>query len=384
MSNNRRTFLKAAGGAGLVLVAGGALFAATRRPSAALRAWDAAKASSADLRLDVFRHAILAPNPHNRQPWQIQLIGRDEAVITCDLDRRLPQTDPFDRQITIGFGCFLELARMAAAERGLRVDTALFPEGEPTPRLTGAPIAHLRFVPDPGVAKDPLFGAILIRRSSKVPFDLLRAVEARTLDALTSAGGAGTATFASSDPAFVADLRALTWRSWMIEATTQRTWQESVDLMRIGRSEIEANPDGIALGGAVLEALALAGQISRKALANPASSAFRSGVDRYRAILEQTPSYLWVTTPGNGRFDQIAAGRAYVRVNLAAAASGLAMHPVSQALQEFPEMAAEHDALHTRLGVIAPQRVQMLARVGYAAAVDASARWPLEARLGPS
>jgi hypothetical protein len=383
MSKNRRSFLKAAGAASLMLMGSGALFVATRRPSGALRAWDAAKAPSIDTRLDVFRHAILAPNPHNRQPWQIQLIGRDEAVVTCDLDRRLPQTDPFDRQITIGFGCFLELARIAAAERGLRMATTLFPQGEPVPRLTSAPVARLRFIPDPDVLKDPLFGAILIRRSSKVPFDA-RAIDAGTLDVLTRAGADGAAMFASRDPALVADLRALTWRAWMIEATTARTWQESVDLMRIGLSEIEANPDGITLGGAFLEALALAGQISRKAIADPASRAFRSGVDRYRAILDQTPSYLWVTTPGNSRSDQIACGRAYVRANLAAAASGLSMHPVSQALQEFPEMAVEFDAIHARLDIKSPRRLQMLARVGYAGMVDASARWPLEVKLKPS
>jgi hypothetical protein len=384
MSKNRRTFLKAAGGAGLMLVGGAGLFIATRRPSAALRAWDAVEASSADTRLDVFRHAILAPNPHNRQPWQIRLAGRDEAVITCDLDRRLPETDPFDRQITIGFGCFLELARIAAAERGLKMDTTLFPEGEPAPRLTTAPIAHLRFVPDAGVVKDPLFGAILIRRSSKVPFEVSRAVDPRALVALTRAAGNGAAAFASSDPALVGDVRALTWRAWMIEATTPRTWQESIDLMRIGRSEIEANPDGIALGGAVLEALALTGQLSRKSLADPTSRAFKSGVDRFRQTLDQTPSYLWVTSPGNSRSDQIASGRAYVRVNLAAAASMLSLHPVSQALQEFPEMAIELDAIHGRLGVAAPQRIQMLARVGHAAAVDAAVRWPLNAKLKPS
>jgi hypothetical protein len=240
-----------------------------------------------------------------------------------------------------------------------------------------------RFVPDPDVPKDPLFGAILILRSSKVPFDA-RAVDAGKLNAVTRAGGDGAAMFASSDPALVADLRALTWRAWMIEATTARTWQESVDLLRIGRSEIESNPDGIALGGAVLEALALAGQLSRKAIADRASRAFRSGVDRYRAILDQTPSYLWVTSPGDSRSDQIACGRAYVQANLAAAASGLSMHPVSQALQEFPEMAVEFDAIHARLDIKSPQRIHMLARVGYSAAADASARWPLEAKLKPS
>ncbi len=35
----------------------------------------------------------------------------------------------------------------------------------------------------------------------------------------------------------------------MIEAQTARTHKESVDLMRIGKAEIEATPDGIALAG---------------------------------------------------------------------------------------------------------------------------------------
>ena len=33
----------------------------------------------------------------------------------------------------------------------------------------------------------------------------------------------------------------------MIEAATARTWKESVDLMRIGRAEIEANPPRLAI-----------------------------------------------------------------------------------------------------------------------------------------
>jgi len=379
MSSTRRTFLKAAGGAGVMLVGAGGVFVATRRPEAALRAWEAARTSSADARLDAFRHAILAPNPHNRQPWQIRLAGRNEAVIHCDLDRRLPQTDPFDRQITIGFGCFLELARIAAAERGLQLETTLFPEGEPEPRLTPAPIAHLRFTPDATVEKDPLSGAILVRRSSKVPFDTSRAVGSQALAALTSR--AGPLAFASNDAALVGELRSITWRAWLIEAGTARTWQESVDLMRIGRAEIEANPDGIALWGAALEALALTGQLSRASLADRNSAAFKSGVDRYRPMLEQTPGYLWIKSSGNTRSDQIASGRAYVRANLAAAAIGLSMHPVSQALQEFPEIASELEAIHRRLDAAAPQRIQMLARVGYGPSVDTAVRWPLEAKL---
>lgn len=381
MSTLRRTVLMAAGGAGLALVGAGALFAATRRPTAALRPWEEAGAPAADIRLEAFRHAILAPNPHNRQPWRIRLVGADAAEIACDLDRRLPQTDPFDRQITIGFGAFLELARIAAAERGVLMDTVLFPEGEPQPRLTAAPVARLRFVPDPDAARDPLFAAITSRRSAKIPFDLGRAVPEASLAAIRQAGGPLSGTRLSAEPGLVRDLRALTWRAWMVEATTSRTWKESVDLMRIGRSEIEANPDGIAVGGVVVGAMALLGQVDRAGMADPGSSAFRFGVEKYQTMLAQTPAYLWIASPDNSRAAQIAAGRAYVRANLGATAAGLSMQPVSQALQEFAEMGTEYDTIHNRLDVKAPARLQMLARVGYGAPVDPAARWPVAAKL---
>lgn len=77
-----------------------------------------AAAQGGDFRLLTLRYAILAPNPHNRQPWRIRLEGGDAALIFCDLDRRLPETDPFDRQIVIGFGCFAELAAIAATRNG--------------------------------------------------------------------------------------------------------------------------------------------------------------------------------------------------------------------------------------------------------------------------
>ena len=381
MTSHRRTILLAFGGAALALAGAGGVFVATRRPLAALKPWDDIQATTRDMRLDAFRHAILAPNPHNRQPWQIQLVGTDQAIITCDLDKRLPETDPFDRQITIGFGAFLELARIAAAERGLRLDTTLFPRGEPQPRLTADPIAHLRFVADATVQKDPLYAAIPIRRTVKVPFDVSRLPPQSSIQSLASSAVVGTTTRIDTDPSVVADLRDLTWRAWVIEAETGRTFKESIDLMRIGRSEIEANPDGVALGGAVIEALAMAGQITRAAIADPKSGAFKAGLDRYRPIMAGTPAYLTVVTPGNSRAEQIAAGRSYVRANLMAAANGLSLHPVSQALQEYPEMATEYMDVHRRLKVVTPNRLQMLARLGFGPAVDVSPRWPLEAKL---
>jgi hypothetical protein len=76
----------------------------------------------------------------------------------------------------------------------------------------------------------------------------------------------------------------------------------------------------------------------------------------------------WIATAGNTRAAQVAAGRAYVRLNLKATELGVAMHPHSQTLQEFPEMADLHRAIHKATGVPEGHTVQMFFRLGYAAA----------------
>jgi hypothetical protein len=383
----RRTVIRAAGGVSLALIGAGGVFAVTRTPDQALKPWaDIDGPAVPDVRLDAFRHAILAPNPHNRQPWLIRLVGNDEAIISCDLARRLPETDPFDRQILIGFGCFFELARIAAAERGVRIEITPFPDGAPDElgRLDQRPVARLRFAADTAAWRDPLFAAIAQRRSAKQPFDVARPVDRPALDRLAGVRMPPLQTGVTNDSALVAKLRALTWEAWDIEFQTQRTWMESVNLMRIGKAEIEASPDGIALSGAMIEGLALAGQISRGELGRPGTAAYKSSRERYQPIINTGMAYAWITTTGNGRAEQLAAGRAYVRMNLEAAQSGLGFHPVSQALQEFPEMKSSFAAVHAALNADPVRsRVQMLVRLGYGTPVSKTPRWPITSLIVP-
>lgn len=375
---NRRFFLTGAAGA-LVLATGVTTFALTRTPVAALEPWHRAGLTQGDDRLFIVEHAVLAPNPHNRQPWLVELLPDGDMLLFCDLERRLPETDPFDRQIVIGLGCFVELAALAAAQRGIRLEVTPFPQGESHPRLDARPIAHLRLVR--GSTPDPLFAQIRNRRSCKQPYAMDRAVPQADLVAFGALSAPGIAVATITDPAEVARIRDLTWQAWQIEAATHRTHMESVRLMRIGRAEIEANPDGISLGGPLLEALALTGSLTREALADPQSSAMKQGVARYEAMLAATPAYLTVTTADESRAGQLQAGRSYLRANLEAAARGLALHPVSQAMQEFPEMADTRAALEQALGIAAPRRLHMLARLGYGPQTGPTPRWPAESRI---
>jgi hypothetical protein len=351
----------------------------TRNPQSALTPWSAAGRYE-EIRRKALSFALLAPNPHNRQPWIVDLTGDDEVVLYADTGRLLPMTDPFNRQITIGLGCFLEVMRLAAAEAGYRVDIDLFPDGEDERALNGRPVARAVFRTDTGVTRDPLFSYVMERRSLKEPYDTTRAVAADALAVLARNATSGTRFGGSVDPADIEQFRALSREALRIEIETPRTYQESVDLFRIGHHEIDANPDGIDFRGPLFESLRLLGLFTRDTATDTTSSAYRAGLDAVYANADTAMGHIWIVTPANTRRDQIAAGADWVRVNLAATGIGLGTQPLSQALQEYPEMATLYADIHKRLAP-AGGTVQMFARIGYGPKVEPSPRWPLEARI---
>ncbi len=380
---NRRKFLKIIGGGVIIAAAGSGAYLSTRTPHRALAPWNEtlATGSDEDPRRVALSYAILAPNPHNRQPWLVDLVGDDVVELYCDLDRRLPHTDPYDRQITIGLGCFLELLEIAATQTGYRTEITNFPHGEGFPRLDERPVARIRFVKDSSAKADPLFAHVFDRRSNKDAFDMAKPVKAADAKAISSVGKHQTLGGMVMEQDRIEILRSLTWNAMDLELRTYRTAKESVDLMRVGKAEIEANPDGIDLGGPLFETLSLAGMFDPEGMLDPNSSMFHQSVAVLKPAMDTAMGYVFIKTEGNSRKAQIAAGRDYVRMNLKATELGIAYHPMSQALQEFEEMKPFYDEIRNELGVSASQTLQMFARIGYGAEISPSPRWPYETRI---
>jgi len=275
-------------------------------------------------------------------------------------------TDPNGRQLTIGMGCFIELMRMAAAEKGYKVVSALMPEGE-----DGA-IAHCKFIAD-AAEPDPLFQHVMNRRSHKDMF-MERLVDSATAQQL------GEFAKIYSDGEESTALREIAHGAWLAEASTPAAWQESIDLLRIGKAEINASPDGIDAGGPMLETLALLGIFSREAASDVNNPGSRDAIENTANAILSAPAFTLNVTYGNTRKAQLEAGRQWLRLNLKTTSLGMALRPVSQALQEYDAVSPFYDRIH-ELFANTGNTVQMLGLLGYGELPARSPRWPIEARL---
>jgi len=383
----RRNFIRILGGGTVAAATAltGLSGCSSSIPAEAITAWRGPEAALArtDVRRWILSYAILAPHSHNLQSWVADLGTPGEITLTCDLKRLLPETDPFNRQIMMSHGTFLELLDMAAKEQGLRADITLFPQGTFAPdKMDDRPVARIRLVPDASVQKDPLFAQVLLRHTHRGAYD-----PARTLSPVVKAALAAAARPASvrvghiglEDSSAMAQHRRIAKQAWQIELTTPRTVMESFRVLRVGASEIAQHRDGISLTSPMVVALERLGLFDRSQAPAPDSSATTGQIKDFNANLDSTPGFLWMVTPDNNRVTQIEAGRAWVRVQLAATAQGPVMQPLSQALQEYAEQKQTYADIHALAGATRPgETVQMWARLGYAPAVEPAPRRRLE------
>jgi len=187
---------------------------------------------------------------------------------------------------------------------------------------------------------------------------------------------------AGQDEALLRQHRAIAAQAWRIELETPRTIMESFKVLRVGAAEIARHRDGLSLLDPMVVMLDRLGLFDRGKAPAPDDYATTSQVKDFDDKIASTPGFLWMVSDGNDRVTQVNAGRAYARVQLAATAHGLAMQPLQQALQEYPEQARPYADIRRLLDAPQPQRtVQMWARVGYAPPVGPAPRRGVAAHL---
>lgn len=386
---DRRLFIRLLGGGVVTAATAGTLSGCSSDlPAAALAAWSGPgqpPAPGTDPRHWLLAHAILAPHSHNLQSWLVDLRQPDRITLYCDRSRLLPETDPFSRQMMMSQGTFLELLDLAARQLGLRADIQLFPQGEFGPtQIDQRPTALITLSPDTSIRPDPLFQQVFKRRTNREAYEA-REPAAAALAAITASAAAPnmvTGFVGSAQAALRDQHRQIAMDAWRIELETPRTVLESFHYLRIGPSEIAEHRDGISINKPFVRAVTALGLFDRTQAPAPGDSNIAAQIKDFNTKLATTPAFFWLTTQGNSRSAQVLSGRAYARAQLAATAHGLSMHPLQQALQEYPEQAQPYAAIHQLLDApVATHTVQMWARLGYAPPVGPAPRRGVEAHL---
>jgi hypothetical protein len=367
---NRRQVLRIASGGVVAAATMSALpGCSSAMPAEAVAAWQA-PAHSLDIRRWVLSHALLAPHAHNLQSWLVDLSTPETIVLFLDLQRLLPETDPFSRQLMISQGTFIEVLDLAARQRGYRAEVRLFPEGVFSPQAPDArPTAQIRLVPDAQVRPDPLFAQVFERHTHRGAYESRLPAQDALAAMQTSVAGLPVALgwVTAEQTEAMARHRQIAMDAWRTELFTPRTLLESYHVLRIGPQEIARHRDGIALNEPFVRAITALGLFDRSKASAPNSSEVQGQLKKFNQRMATTPACCWLRTADNERSTQLLAGRAYVRLQLAATAHGLSMHPLSQALQEYPEQVEHHRAIHQLLEATGPsQTVQMWTRLGYA------------------
>ena len=244
------------------------------------------------------------------------------------------------------------------------------------------PVASVNLVENQALERDPLFDQILRRQTNRRNYDEtpLSADQLSGLrDSFTDAGLTLTVTDDAAQRNRVAQIMIDAMR---IETAGKARDAESIATFRFNADERARYRDGFGvaqvgitgIGRWVAETFFL----SREDVENDSTSFGEQAVDLTSEQARSASALGWIVTASNQRLDQLATGRAYERLNLTATALGMAMHPLSQVLQEYPDMAELQEQFLAYLGVAEGHTMQMLFRFGTAEPVGHSARRRVE------
>lgn len=267
--------------------------------------------------------AVLAPSPHNTQPWLFE-VGADYVDVVLDESRILPVADPHGREARMACGAALLNMRISLRSQGLHVHWKLLPDpGRPT--LLARVRVGGREAPQPD--EQLLAAAIARRHTNRRPFreEPVPVAVRRTLRQAALREGAHL--MVVEDPArYGAIARVL-----RLAEFTQRQDPGFQGELAEWLSRDPARLDGVPLLAAgpppVTEPLVLLREYGPSDGKAPRE-------------YEQEPLLAILITPYDTPRDHLRAGQAMQRVLLAATACGLSASFLSAAVELSPNRAS--------------------------------------------
>ena len=355
MKINRRSFLKETLAAGTMLAGAGSLISACSGISRSDLP-DRIPAEQSTTQLDEVRsailyHASLAPSGHNTQPWYVKVKSPNEWIISADPNRRLPAVDPNNREVMLSIGAFFENLKIAAGTFGLQTEMEVIASDTIDPNILKVSLKSASSIDYP---LQRISRRMTVKHgflSDEIKKEDVKALS-KPLDGNLYYFPAGTEHANCIREGAIENFRAQTQRD-----DAQR---ELVQWLRISNKDAERYRDGLTVEG--MEIRGFKGWFVRN-FVQPEDfmkSSFREqGVDQTATLTRQGGGWFVITSQGRTVADLIETGRRFERMALLAREHNIAIHPMTQILEEESgkkQIAANHHASTIP---------QFLLRVGY-------------------
>jgi len=299
----------------------------------------------------ILHHASLAPSGHNSQPWIVRIVSPHEWIIEIDPKRRLPSVDPHNREAMLSLGAFTENLALAAGTLGFRADATVVAQSALDREIVK--IELHRDIPRPYPLK-----RINQRMTVKHGF-LEREIKPQDIKTLAEHFGGHLFYFPNGTP------HAECIREGAIEYFRQQTHREDAQLeavkwFRLSNQAAETHRDGLTVQGMEIQGFKgwfVSHFVDPEDFLKPAF--LEQSIDHTARLAREGGGWLVITSQGNTVADLIAAGRKFERMALIAREHMLAVHPMTQFLEEkdgISQITAHHHA---------DMHPQFILRVGY-------------------
>jgi hypothetical protein len=296
--------------------------------------------------------ASLAPSGHNTQPWFVKYLEPYHWVIGNDKSKWLPAVDPTQRETMLSIGAFIQNLEYAAGSFGYACAWTLLATTNQSERVMEVK---------------------LIKKQSKNAFDIAKIKNRRTVrsnflsDVLKKED---LKYLIGSESEFIHYLPTASKESQFINEQTieanrlqayrDPAQQELADWIRFSNKDADRHRDGLTTAGMEIEGIP--GWIVRNFYDknNVMKNDFREqGIDNIKKQVSESAGWILITSKDNSVATLLKTGKRMQRLFLKVREKSIAIHPMTQILEE----SSTRQTLNQSIGI--RENVQFILRTGY-------------------
>lgn len=296
--------------------------------------------------------ASLAPSGHNTQPWFIKHREPYYWIVGNDQKRWLPGVDPTQRETMLSIGAFLQNIEYAASSLGYVCQFDALATNNQDEDVVSVKLTKSGQAPAYDTHK------ISNRRTVRSDYGS-KPLKTADLTYLVN----GETDFIHSLPNTVKEHRWLneqTIEANRIQANRDVAQRELADWIRFSSKDAATHRDGLTTASMEIDGIpawVLRNFYGKSAVMKPA---FRDqSIDTVRKEVVNSAGWLLITSKSNDVATLLDTGRRMQRLFLRVRDRGIALHPMTQILEEAPMSKTVHDSI----GMSDP--IQFILRVGY-------------------